>query len=176
MESLSSESPDSNPLVHSMSFSGRLLERGFWLYVWKITDQNDRLALYVGRTGDSSSANAASPFNRIGQHLDFRPKAKGNAMARQLAAADMEPRWCFFEMVAIGPLFPEQKSFTAHCPFRDTLAALEMKCADYLKSRGYGVLGTHASKKKLDENLWNQVEIVLQPRFPCRSPHSERTD
>ena len=44
------------------------LERGFWLYVWVIDGAGDTLH-YVGRTGDSSSSNAQSPFNRMGQHL-----------------------------------------------------------------------------------------------------------
>jgi hypothetical protein len=50
--------------AYAMSFDGALLGRGFWLYVWRITDDS-RSALYVGRTGDSSSPHASSPFKRI---------------------------------------------------------------------------------------------------------------
>ncbi len=46
---------------YSMTFDGALLERGFWLYVWRIIE-GTRTVLYVGRTGDSSSPNASSPF------------------------------------------------------------------------------------------------------------------
>ena len=58
-----------------MGFEGEVLQRGFWLYVWKIAYDQETY-LYIGRTGDSSSPNASSPFNRIGQHLDFRENAK----------------------------------------------------------------------------------------------------
>ena len=40
--------------VARANFSGRILERGFWLYVWKVTAPN-KTVFYVGRTGDSSS-------------------------------------------------------------------------------------------------------------------------
>src|SRR2546430_5631539 len=70
---------------YSIKFDGRVLERGFWLYVIDIFTPEGR-RLYVGRTGDSSSCNAGSPFSRIGQHLDCRANAKGNALARNLRA------------------------------------------------------------------------------------------
>ena len=95
--------------------------------------------LYVGRTGDSSSPNAASPFNRISGHLDLRPNAKSNALAKQLSRADVNPSDCTFEMVAIGPVFPEQSSFESHKPFRDSMAALEAAMANVLSDRGYTV-------------------------------------
>ena len=45
-----------------------MLERGFWLYVWRIASPIGEV-LYVGRTGDSSSLNASPPFMRMAQHL-----------------------------------------------------------------------------------------------------------
>ena len=64
----------------SMKFDGSLLQRGFWLYVWRVS-QGRKRAYYVGRTGDSSSKFAASPFSRVSRHLDthrngFQPAAK----------------------------------------------------------------------------------------------------
>jgi len=62
---------DSNKInTYEMSFDGHILQRGFWLYVWRIEFEGKQY-YYVGRTGDSSSAHVSSPFNRIGQHLDF---------------------------------------------------------------------------------------------------------
>lgn len=119
---------------YSMSFHGELLQRGFWLYVWDIRTGNER-HLYVGRTGDSSSCNAASPFQRIGQHLDFRVNAKGNSLAKQLRGVSVRPECCSFDMLAIGPLFPEQEDFTAHKPIRDQVGSLESALADHLKLR-----------------------------------------
>lgn len=60
------------PATHCLDFDGRILQCGFWLYVWKITPRTGPAFHYVGRTGDSSSFNAQSPFNRMGQHLGFK--------------------------------------------------------------------------------------------------------
>jgi hypothetical protein len=68
---------------YSMTFDGHLLNRGFWPYVWRIQGPVSH-HVYVGRTGDSSSAHASSPFKRIGQHLDPSPNAKGNALGKHL--------------------------------------------------------------------------------------------
>ncbi|MFQ5733029.1 MAG: hypothetical protein ACE5KM_13895 [Planctomycetaceae bacterium] len=150
---------------YCMSFDGALLDRGFWLYVWDIRAPNDRY-VYVGRTGDSSSANAASPFNRIGQHLDFRLNARGNSLARQLQQVKVVPSQCTFEMVAVGPIFPEQNDFESHKPFRDTMSALESALADTLRDRGYNVIGTHGRRVTTDQNLFSQVLDHIDRKFP----------
>jgi hypothetical protein len=63
------------PTTHVFSFDGKLLQRGFWLYVWEITAADHEVFYYVGRTGDSSSPNAQSPFNRMSQHLGVNAKS-----------------------------------------------------------------------------------------------------
>ena len=100
-----------------MEFSGKLLKRGFWLYVWDIKEDRRR-HIYVGRTGDSSSNFASSPFVRIGRHLDLRQSAKSNSLVRRLQEVNISPTECAFEFIAFGPLFPEQKTTTAHRRFR----------------------------------------------------------
>ena len=70
--------------VHSLAFEGTLLERGFWLYIWDVRRAREERFLYVGRTGDSSSPNAASPFNRMGLHLNLKHNAKANSLVRQI--------------------------------------------------------------------------------------------
>ena len=149
----------------AMSFSGRLLARGFWLYVWDVRTPKAR-CLYVGRTGDSASPFASSPFRRIGQHLEMKPNAKGNALARQPKAAGFDCSECTFEMIAIGPLFPEQKTWKDHLPIRDHVAALERSVADDLRLRGYWVVGTHPPKKAPDEALMSEIRAILFQRFP----------
>ena len=148
-----------------MSFDGRLLERGFWLYVWRVLSPQGEF-LYVGRTGDSSSPHASSPFSRIGQHLDFRPHAKGNALGRQLARAGVRPAECQFEMIALGPIFPEQATMDAHRPFRDRTAALEKWLAELLRERHYQVLGVHHCAHAAEEPLVAQVRQLIDPVFP----------
>jgi hypothetical protein len=69
-----------NLTLYKMQFDGTVLQRGYWLYVWKVIAPKQVL-FYVGRTGDNSSVNAGSPFVRISQHLNFRLNAKGNSIS-----------------------------------------------------------------------------------------------
>jgi hypothetical protein len=157
-----------------MEFSGKLLKRGFWLYVWDIKEDMQR-HVYVGRTGDSSSPNASSPFRRIGQHLDSSLNAKGNALGRQLKTAGINPEVCTFEMTAIGPIFAEQKTMPDHKPLRDKTAALERAIADELKRRGYNVLGTHPRAQEPDQKLLSHVIAELETSFPPRTTDPEQS-
>jgi hypothetical protein len=125
-----------------MGFQGEVLQRGFWLYVWEII-YGRTTYVYVGRTGDSSSPNASSPFSRIGQHLDFRENAKGNSLAKRLKEKGVDPKTSKFRMLALGPLFEEQESFEAHKPYRDQMATFEYELAAYLREMKFEVLGTH---------------------------------
>ena len=151
---------------YSMTFDGHLLNRGFWLYVWQIKGpETHNLYLYVGRTGDSSSPHASSPFKRIGQHLDASPNAKGNSLRRLLQQEGVKCEECSFEMVAIGPIFPEQSDFETHRPKRDQMAALERAITDELRQRGYKILGTHPCVGSPDQSLLQQIRRQLDPKF-----------
>jgi hypothetical protein len=153
----------------SIRFSGQVLERGFWIYVIEIRSDQRRV-FYVGRTGDSSSRHAGSPFARIGQHLDLRASAKGNALLRNLRQAGLDAAACDMEMIAVGPLFPEQATFDLHRPIRDRMAALEVGLARYLRGRGYEVLGMHAAREPADPALLQEVLQLVEPRLlegPC---------
>ena len=155
--------------AYEMSFDGALLGRGFWLYVCRIVD-GSRCVLYVGRTGDSSSPHASSPFKRIGQHLDARSNAKANALARQLKRAGFPPERCTFEMVAVGPLFREQDDMERHKPFLDQAPALERALADHLHSAGHTIIGTHPRAAAFDEKLCEQVCRLVDEWLGARKP------
>lgn len=148
-----------------MRFDGQLLNRGFWLYIWHVRGPLCH-HVYVGRTGDSSSPHASSPFKRISQHLDPGPNAKGNALGKQLKRAGCKYEECSFEMVAIGPIWPEQADFESHKAVRDRTAALERAIADELRDRGYVVLGTHPRTGAPDQTLLQRIRILLDPKFP----------
>jgi len=137
------------PSLLEARFDGQILARGFWLYVWKIVSPN-RVLLYVGRTGDSSSPNAASPFSRLSAHLQSKETAKGNSMHRRLLAEGVDPTTATFQMAAAGPLLPEQSSFVAHCPYRDRMAAMECELANRLGRTGWDVVGTHGTVHRLE--------------------------
>ena len=150
--------------IHKLTFPGRMNQRGFWLYVWRIESSKGTL-LYVGRTGDSSSPNASSPIRRMGQHLD--PKGRGNMLWRYLKDKDVSPETCSeCTLVAYGPLFPEEKHFWRHREPRNKVAALEKKLADTLLRVGYRVMNTVDCKHAPDKNLWHDVREAFSTDFP----------
>ena len=146
--------------VHQVSFSGAVLERGFWLYVWRVTNEGKQF-LYVGRTGDSSSRFAASPFARIGQHLDLRPKSGANMLLRHIRSRGLDPERCSFKLITIGPVFPEQKTLEDHRKYRDVVAPMEAALAEHLRVKGHDVCGSHSSKHPPDAKLFARVLAKL---------------
>ena len=150
-----------------LTFSGSLLKRGFWIYLWRVRI-GKRMLIYVGRTGDSSSRYASSPFNRLGMHLDLRQTAKGNSLVRLLKESGINPVSCTFEMFAIGPLFKEQHSFAAHKPYRNRAAFLEAELANHLVNNGYPVLGKHPKRGEYDKQIFSRIRKAVD-RFLSRS-------
>ena len=152
--------------THVLTFPGAINKRGFWLYVWRIeTAQASKgVVLYVGCTGDTGSVNASSPIARMGQHLGTNPKE--NALRRHLEECGIDPELCTdFKMVAYGPLFPEEKERSKHMRRWSTVAALEKKLADTLRSAEYDVLNKVNWKQPLDQKLWHEVREAFAIHF-----------
>jgi len=146
--------------IHKIKFSGKILERGFWLYLWQVKSKN-KVAWYIGRTGDSSSPNAASPFSRLSQHLDLRENSKSNTLVKNLRIQGFNPSECEFHLCSIGPLFPEQNTFEEHKPFRDIVGLLEAELAYYVRSTGNVVIGTHPKRGNYDNNLFSEIKEIV---------------
>jgi hypothetical protein len=143
--------------LHQVQFTGAIFERGFWLYAWRV-QCGARACFYVGRTGDSSSQYAASPFSRLNQHLDLRPKAAANMLLRHVRTLKLDPLACSYELLALGPVFPEQSTLELHRKFRDRIAPLETALADFIRSRGHEVVGKHGPKGKPDPKLVAELQ------------------
>ena len=153
------------PALHELSFDGALLARGFWLYVWEITTKNGGKVHYVGRTGDSSSLNAQSPFARLSQHLGRNEKS--NALRRNLERHQLIAEECWaFRLFACGPILPEIQSEAKHRRSRDIVAALEKALADAMHAAEYVMLNEVACRKPLDPELWRAVVAVFRGHFP----------
>lgn len=150
--------------THEMSFDGSLLKRGFWLYVWEITTPCKSAVYYVGRTGDSSSSNAQSPFHRMGQHLGF--KEESNAMRRQLEARSIVPEKCDFRLVAHGPILGEGATDEEHRPRMQQIAAMEKALAEAMHAAGYTVLNEVKCRKQLDREMFAGVLEAFGEIFP----------
>lgn len=112
---------DGNPRTYEVTLEGGTLRRGFWLYVWEVVTPHGQKLLYVGRTGDSSSPKAASPFNRMGQHLGSIKAS--NMLRAHLGKRDVAPEDCVFRFVAHGPILAEAGDWSGHVPRRDVVGA-----------------------------------------------------
>jgi hypothetical protein len=151
-------------VTYTVVLEGGTLQRGFWLYVWEVTAPNGAKSLYVGRTGDSSSINAQSPFNRMGQHLGT---TKTSSMLRNhLDSRELAPEQCTFRLVARGPILAEANERKTHYERRDIIGALEKGLAEGLSAAGYDVMNTVHCRKPLDERLYAEVRAAFAAEFP----------
>ena len=153
-------------LVHEVRFDGGILQRGFWLYAWEIMPPEGTALYYVGRTGDSSSTNAQSPFNRMGQHLGFAKNS--NMLRRHLGEHGVKPEHCAFRLVAVGPLEEESnaESREEHDARRDHVAAMEKALAGTLIAAGYRVMNRVSSRKRLDTARFGEIRKAFATAFP----------
>jgi hypothetical protein len=153
-------------VLHELQFDGSVLRRGFWLYVWEITPAGQPPLYYVGRTGDSSSTNAQSPFNRMGQHLGLGEKS--NMLRKHLGKHQIEPEICAFRLVALGPLEQESEAVerTEHDKRRDVVAAMEKALAAAMREVGYQVMNEVSSRKSLDLERFRDVLRAFAEKFP----------
>ena len=149
--------------THELNISGELLQRGFWLYVWEIQTPNKSLLYYVGRTGDSSSLNAQSPFNRMGQHLGF--KNASNVLRRHLESKKIVPEACQFRLISHGPILKESKNKDEYRKRRDIIAAMEKALADEMTAVGYNVINTVNCRRKLDAKKFASVRASFALQF-----------
>lgn len=150
--------------THAMQFDGGILSRGFWLYAWEVLTPEGKFVHYVGRTGDSSSPHAQSPFNRLSQHLGQNKHS--NALRRHLSDANLVAEHCKFRLVAHGPIFPEGSTMTEHAFLRDRVAALEKALRDKMEASGYEMLNTVACKKPVDQALLAETLRAFAAHFP----------
>jgi hypothetical protein len=163
------------PAIHTLTLPGPMLQRGFWLYVWRVETPLGEM-LYVGRTGDNSSPNATAPYTRMGQHLG-QIKTQ-NALRKHLEKRGINPETCkAFHLLACGPLYPEvgrnmDDRMALHMPFRNIVGAMEKELALALAQAGYDVLNAVSWKHPLDITLWKPVVEVFAKHFPKLASHS----
>jgi hypothetical protein len=150
--------------THLLKFHGNMLARGFWLYVWEVRPHVGDKVYYVGRTGDSSTINAQSPFIRMGQHLGF---AKNSCMLRRwLEKRGIEPGRCSFKLTAYGPVLKETKVEIEYRRRRDIVAAIERELERAMRRVGYDVLNTVKSNRKLHKVLCEETLNAFKASFP----------
>jgi hypothetical protein len=158
--------------MHELSFDGRFLERGFWLYVWEIRTPQQIHLYYVGRTGDSSSSNAQSPFNRMGQHLSANEKS--NPLRHYLTAEGVKPEECSFRLVSYGPILPEATNPESHRKSRDRVGAMEKALEAAMKSAGYHVMNPVHSRMELDAEAFAAIRAAFANQLPMLGNCTEK--
>jgi len=166
--------------MHEVCFDGALLKRGFWLYIWEVTTPKGEKLYYVGRTGDSSSINAQSPFNRMGQHLGT---ARNSSMLRNHLRNRRIPRLASrYRLVAYGPLFSQARSKDTHHQRRDIVAGLEKALADTLRDVGCTLLNEVKCRKPIHDSMFQKIKRGFAAEFPelrhalahCPRPRRQR--
>lgn len=160
------------PSLHSASFCGGILQRGFCLYIWEITPPEGGALYYGGRTGDSSPTNGQSPFNRMGQHLGFAEN--NNMLRRHLGKHSVEPERCGFRFVALGPLEEESKaeSRDEHDDQRDRFAAMEKALPETLTAARCRVIKRVVSRKLPNGARLAEVRTAFATAFPHLVKHA----
>ncbi|MGV2980851.1 hypothetical protein ACERNI_11665 [Camelimonas sp. ID_303_24] len=163
----------------SLTLPGKMLRRGFWLYVWKVEAPGVPAPyLYVGRTGDNSSPYASAPYTRMGQHLGSVKNQ--NALRQHLSKLVSDLECCTYHLIAHGPIFPEidrpvcaeeraklrSKLFELHRPWRDIVGAYERDLANALRDAGYNVLNSVVWKHAGAREHWPQILNAFSEHFP----------
>ncbi len=133
--------------------------------MWQITTASGQNLYYVGRTGDASSMNAQSPFNRMSAHLGFN--AKSNVLRKRLGGEphSLDLDQCKFQLVAYGPILMEEQTGELHNKSRDIVAALEKALADAMSESGYKVINEVRCLKPLDSMLFQDVRNHFAQHF-----------
>jgi hypothetical protein len=151
-----------------------MLQRGFWLYVWRVEAPDGTEWLYVGRTGDNSSPNASAPYTRMGQHLGSLKNQ--NALRARLKDQGIDAEECLaFDLVAHGPIHLKivrsegahrDGLMLRHIPLRDEVGAYERDLALALQKAGYNVLNTVGWKKDGVPETWALIRNAFSAHFP----------
>ena len=118
------------------------IQYGYFLYVWKVTTDDDRVFLYVGRTGDGVYTTSNPPLVRLGQHLGRGPGASllNNLLRRRVTRRDFDN----LRIIIHGPIFPPPQGDEAAHEVRVTaMEALERALCEALRHNNYTVLGIH---------------------------------
>ena len=160
------------------------MQRGFWLYVWRVTSPRGGELLYVGRTGDSSSPNATAPYTRMGQHLGY--VTNQNALRAYLKRRGIAPEDCdSFVLTAFGPIYGEIEKdgsdgptlMQRHIPYRDNTAVMERRLCEDLRAAGYEVMNEVRCRLQFrgdGEERWRLARAAFHAEFPPRKNRSRQ--
>lgn len=143
----------------------QLLQRGFWIYAWKIVGPRDERFCYVGMTGDVTRV-AQSPFGRATS--TFSTNKKANTLRRALKAREIDPERCkALTLVAYGPLYDanDAENYMKHW---HKVRALERAVFDALKGDGFEPINRKRpdGRTEHDQHLFGAIRLAFASHFP----------
>ncbi|MFH5880880.1 hypothetical protein [Liberiplasma polymorphum] len=145
---------------YEFNFNGVLLNKGFWIYCYKITTRENQLFYYIGRTGDNKEFQVGSPLKRLFAH--FGDNKNSNALKTNMIKNDLSLEDCDYHFYAFGPYFGFPNTKEEHIHSRDYVSTIEKLLAEKLKESGFNVLGTHQMRNpfKMD-NIFNEINRIF---------------
>ena len=141
-----------------------VIQYGYFLYVWKVTTDDDRVFLYAGRTGDDVYTTSNPPIVRIGQHLGRGDGASllNNLIQKRVTRRDLDK----LRIIIHGPVFPPPQGDEAVHEVRVTaMKALERALCEALRHNNYTVLGTHPRNWNLCRRCWQGIQEAFSEHF-----------
>jgi hypothetical protein len=140
---------------------GEVLHKGVWLYIADVKRFNDRLFLYVGKTGRKKVPEDTSPWGRLAAHLDDDAKPY-NCLLHHLRNAEIPAEQCVFELSCFGPSLVGD-GVSEHDE-HEIIEEAEAQLAERLIAGGYPVVGKHVHRnkhiseaKKIVDNIINTL-------------------
>jgi len=153
--------------AHAWEFSlpPQLLQRGFWIYAWKIVGPRDEHLCYVGMTGDVTRV-AQSPFGRATSTLGDNKNA--NTLRKTLEAKGIDPKRCkALTLAAYGPLYDadDSKHFMEHW---HKVRSLERALFDALKDDGFEPINRRRpdGRPDYDPKMLDSIRAAFATHFP----------
>jgi len=142
------------------------VERGFWLYIWKVGLPEGDEGHYVGMTGDTGAARAQSAANHIAASLGFSVNASAlrRCLQRRRRAHLEDCR--SLDFFSFGPVYQEPGP-AEYSSVRGKVIGLANGLWDRLGASGYDMLNVRPpAPAPLDVERWNDVYSAYQSHFP----------
>jgi len=139
---------------------GEVLSKGVWLYIADVKSYNERVFLYVGKTGKKHVPEDTSPWGRLAAHLDDEEKPH-NCLLYHLRSHGIPVEECVFELSCFGPDLVGDG--VSEAEEHEIIEEAEAQLADRLKAAGYPVVGNHARRP----DFYTRSNLIVNKITKC---------
>jgi hypothetical protein len=139
---------------------GEVLSKGVWLYIADVKRYNERVFLYVGKTGKKHVPEDTSPWGRLAAHLDDEEKPY-NCLLYHLRNHGVPAEECVFELSCFGPDLVGDG--VSEAEEHEIIEEAEAQLADRLKAAGYPVVGNHARRP----DFYTRSNLIVNKITKC---------